>query len=85
MGQAFNKEGSVLAEAFGDTKREVFDQLITEAPDAHEIRIKNLRESIPMFNTEQAFHVLDDRITELDHKLDVLIAATVASESLKEK
>jgi hypothetical protein len=32
----------VLCEAFGDTKREVFEKLTNEFKDAHEIRIKTL-------------------------------------------
>lgn len=42
MGQAFDQDGRVIAEAYGATKREVFDKLITEQPDAHEIRIRAL-------------------------------------------
>jgi hypothetical protein len=41
MGQAFDREGNVLSEAFGDTKREVFDKLIKDSPEAEEIRIKS--------------------------------------------
>lgn len=42
MGQAFDSRGNVIGEAFGETKREVFDRLIGLHPDAHEIRIKAL-------------------------------------------
>ena len=41
MGQAFDRDGNVLGEAFGETKREVFDKLIGEFKDAHEIRIRS--------------------------------------------
>ena len=41
MGQAFDREGNVIGEACGETKREVFDKLITEFKDAHEIRIRS--------------------------------------------
>lgn len=41
MGQAFDREGQVLGEASGDTKREVFEQLQKDHPDADEIRIKS--------------------------------------------
>lgn len=44
MGQAFDRDGNVVGEAFGDTKREVFDKLIAEQPNAHEIRIKSMME-----------------------------------------
>lgn len=42
MGQAFDRDGRVLGEAFGDTKREVFDKLIAEHADAAEIRIRSM-------------------------------------------
>lgn len=42
MGQAFDGDGNVLGEAFGDTRREVFEQLIAQFRDAAEIRIHNL-------------------------------------------
>jgi hypothetical protein len=42
MGQAFDRDGNVLGEAYGDTKREVFEKLIGEFKDAHEIRIRTL-------------------------------------------
>lgn len=41
MGQAFDREGNVLGEAFGKTKQEVFDKLHAEHKDAAEIRIKD--------------------------------------------
>lgn len=40
MGQAFDRDGTVLGEAYGETKREVFDKLNAEFKDAHEIRIR---------------------------------------------
>ena len=43
MGQAFDPSGNVLGEAYGDTKREVFDKLMAEHKDAHEIRIHSLK------------------------------------------
>jgi len=46
MGQAFDRDGNVLGEAFGETKREVFDKLIAEHPDADEIRIKSMKDKI---------------------------------------
>jgi hypothetical protein len=44
MGQALDRDGNVLGEAYGDTKREVFDKLTAEFKQAHEIRIKTLGE-----------------------------------------
>ena len=44
MGQAFDREGNVLGEAFGETKREVFDKLMKEHSAAHEIRIKSMED-----------------------------------------
>jgi len=46
MGQAFDRDGRVLGEAFGDTKREVFDKLNQQFKDAHEIRVRSLSPSI---------------------------------------
>jgi hypothetical protein len=42
MGQAFDDKGHVLGDAYGDTKRDVFEQLNKAHPEAHEIRIKAL-------------------------------------------
>lgn len=44
MGQAFDRNGNVLGEAFGDTKREVFDKLNEQFKQADEIRVKTLGE-----------------------------------------
>ncbi len=41
MGQAFDREGNVLGEAVGETKREVFDKLTSEFKDAAEIWIRS--------------------------------------------
>lgn len=46
MGQAFDRNGNVLGEAFGDTKREVFDELQRQFKDAHEIRIRSLADQL---------------------------------------
>lgn len=42
MGQAFDRNGNVLGEAFGDTKRDVFDKLNAEFKEAAEIRVRSL-------------------------------------------
>lgn len=42
MGQAFDREGQVLAEATGNTKAEVLERLQALAPDAHEVRIHTI-------------------------------------------
>ena len=47
MGQAFDRDGHVLGEAFGDTKREVFDKLSEQFKDAAEIRIRSLSAGLP--------------------------------------
>ena len=44
MGQAFDEKGNVLGEAYGETKREVFDKLIEAHPNAAEMRIKSIVE-----------------------------------------
>lgn len=41
MGQAFDRDGNVPGEAYGETKREVFEKLTGEFKDAHELRIKS--------------------------------------------
>lgn len=46
MGQAFDRNGNVLGEAFGNTKREVFEKLAEQFKDAHEIRIRSLEDQI---------------------------------------
>ena len=45
MGQAFDRDGNVLGEAYGETKREVFDKLTSAFKDAHEIRIRSMDQS----------------------------------------
>lgn len=58
MGQAFDRDGNVLGEASGATKRDVLDALERDHPNADAILIKTLRdkmaagkgiESDPMF------------------------------------
>lgn len=46
MGEAFNDRGQKIAEAFGASKREVFDKLQNLAPEASEIRIRSLKERL---------------------------------------
>ncbi len=43
MGQAFDKDRQILGEAFGHTKREVFDKLMEAHAEAAEIRIRTLQ------------------------------------------
>ena len=46
MGQAFDEGGRPLGEdVYGATKREVFDKLVNLHPDAHEIRIKSMKDT----------------------------------------
>ena len=54
MGQAFDKDGAILGEAYGQTKREVFDTLTENHPDAAEIRIRTLASSDRAPNTPSA-------------------------------
>lgn len=42
MGQAFDEQGAILGETFGNTKSEVFQKLNEAHPNAHEIRITSL-------------------------------------------
>lgn len=46
MGQAFDRDGNVLGEAFGATKSEVFDKLNAEFAQAHEIRIRTMEDRL---------------------------------------
>ena len=46
MGQVFDGDGNVLGEAYGATKREVFEKLDAAHPDAVEMRIKTLKDRI---------------------------------------
>jgi hypothetical protein len=46
MGQALDRDGNVLGEAFGDTKREVLDKLTAAHPDADEVRIRSVRAAL---------------------------------------
>lgn len=46
MGQAFDREGNVLGEAYGETKRAVLDQLEKMHPAADEIRIKTMKDAV---------------------------------------
>lgn len=55
MGQAFDRDGQVLGEAFGETKREVFDKLTAQHADAHELRIKSLPDIAAALDPLQQF------------------------------
>lgn len=47
MGQAFDERGNPLGQGvFGETKREVFDKLTNLHPDAHEYRIKTVKDKL---------------------------------------
>jgi hypothetical protein len=55
MGQAFDRDGNLLGEAEGDTKREVFEKLDREFKDAIEIRIRERleqRDAPPVSDSE---------------------------------
>jgi hypothetical protein len=43
MGQAFDQDGRVLSEAFGKTKKEVFDKLNEQSPSAASMMIRTLQ------------------------------------------
>lgn len=42
MGEAFDRAGRVLGDAFGETKREVFEKLTEAHPEAAEIRVRSV-------------------------------------------
>ena len=54
MGQAFDRKGNVLGEAFGATKREVFNKLSEAHPNAHEIRLKTIEAKLALEQTAMA-------------------------------
>lgn len=43
MGQAFDEDGRVLGEACGPTKRDVFELLMRQFPDAHRVNIESVK------------------------------------------
>lgn len=45
MGEARDRDGNVLGEAEGETKRDVFEKLSHAHPDAHELRIRSQEQS----------------------------------------
>ena len=47
MGQAFDRDGQVLGEAVGGSKREVFEKLHSAHPEAAEVRIKTMGQGQP--------------------------------------
>lgn len=46
MGHAYDDQGQLLGSALGETKREVFENLIERFPDAAEIIIHSRREKV---------------------------------------
>jgi hypothetical protein len=78
MGQALDEHGNVLGEAFGQTKREVFDKLEAAHTNAAEIRIRSLMAQIESPD-EDCDRSLAQRVEELERKAEQLdtIAATL--------
>jgi hypothetical protein len=81
MGQAFDRDGNVLGEAYGDTQREVFEKLTAEFKNAHEIRIRTLEATaaeqrsdaqmeMPRYKCHKEVHALKIADIRLD---DILI------------
>lgn len=72
MGQAFDRDGNVLGEAYGDTKREVFEKLNAQFKNAHEIRIKTLEQQLaasmemPRYKCHKEVHALKIERVQLD-------------------
>jgi len=46
MGEAFDRDGQVLGDAYGETKREVFEKLNAAHPEAAEIRIRRFEQEV---------------------------------------
>ena len=59
MGQAFDRDGNVLGDAEGATKREVFEKLNQEFKDAAEIRIKSMEPGLMAGVSRPADHVAE--------------------------
>lgn len=55
MGQAFDRNGNVLGEAYGETKQEVFDKLRSSFADAAEIRIRTMEPDARVPPVPQAY------------------------------
>lgn len=63
MGEAFDRAGQFLGDAYGDTKREVFEKLMKEHKDAAEIRIRSLEDGgaqseMPRYRCHKEVHAL---------------------------
>ena len=56
MGQAYDDQGKVIAEAFGKTKKEVFDKLSEVAPNAFSMKIMNLEKRIHEATADEVMH-----------------------------
>lgn len=78
MGQAFDENNEILAEAFGELKKEVFDELMEKAPEADKIVIKTIKNknkdlknrlSLYSVRGEQIFIDSLNRILELEEEL----------------
>lgn len=77
MGQAFDKDGVILGEVFGATKREVFDKLNEQFKDAHEIRVRSVvanppSAELPRYKCHKEVWALKLRSVAFDHPLCVL-------------
>lgn len=68
MGEAFDRAGQFLGDAFGETKREVFEKLMAEHKDAAEIRIRSLEAQIemPRYKCHKEVHALKIERIQLD-------------------
>jgi hypothetical protein len=69
MGQAFDKDGRLLGEAEGETRREVLDQLERDHPDADEMRIHQLREKLDKLTDADQRLVEEERIKAIVKKV----------------
>jgi hypothetical protein len=83
MGQALDESGNVLGEAFGNTKREVFDKLQAAHANAAEIRIRKLmQQRTPEASDEACDKTLSQRVADLEKLADESRAARNAKEDL---
>ena len=69
MGQAFDASGNPMGdEVLGDSMKEVFEKVIDQNKDAHEIRLRKLHESIDEI-TSKADESAKDIVNRIDLRM----------------
>ena len=77
MGQAFDESGHVLGDFYGDSKREVFDELMKRHPEANELRIKSMKERIDlaekdvrMINWQKRAEIAEEKLNTIERLIN---------------